>query len=206
MQWNLWETGFLVSLFFGVLFMPFSRTRWGDAGFKFFGVLFLLCLAGNITDRYLRGYWRFNSHLVPFCVVGPDGRHMDGTPADEFEQMQSQPGPGYELCFWCCYVVIGGGFVYCWRTARIIERNRRCHEERMQRLRELRRGIDQENPEAVLEFYHILRERQEEAKRRKGDDPASWNPEIVLKHYITLRKKQEAQIRPGAGGGSGHER
>jgi hypothetical protein len=206
MQLNLWQTGFLIGVFFSILFLPFSRTRWGDAGFKLFGWLFLLCLLGNHAERYLRGYWRLNAHLVPVPIIGPDGRHLDGTPANEFEQMESQAGNGRDVLAWLVMAGIGGGFVYCWHMIRVAERESRAHEERMQRLRELRRGIEQDNPEAVLEFYHILREKQEEAKRRKGDDPARWNPESVLEHYNRLRKKQEAQIRPGAGGGSRHER
>ena len=144
MDLNHWEIGILAGLFFGILCMPFGRTRWGDAGWKTGGVLFMLCLLGNHAERYLRGYWHLNAHLVPVPIIGPDGRHMDGTPVNNIERMESQGGNNRDAVFWLWWTGIGAANAYLWRKIRMAEEERRQGQERLEKLRRVVRAMRDE--------------------------------------------------------------
>jgi hypothetical protein len=139
-QLNFWQNLILFAVLFFILFFPFRRMRWADAACMVCGLLLVLAMAGNGVECYLRGYWHFNAHLVLVPVIGPDGRHVDGTPASDAERWNSQLGIAGDVWAWSMYPIMAGGFAFCCYMIRL---DRQMHQQRRQSEAELARFMQE---------------------------------------------------------------
>jgi hypothetical protein len=155
MRFGVWETLLLVSIFGGVLMIPFEKTRWGkNIGVACGAMMFLLIVGSGVHD-YLRGHWRFNAYLVPVAIVGPDGNYPDGTPASLYDRTIPPGGAVDTAATWGLYamcVLVPASIV--WLAKRDVRRDQQRARERAARKRrseELHRHIGERNIPALIE-------------------------------------------------------
>jgi hypothetical protein len=81
-----------------ILVMP-GRQPWNGRRIHW-AVLLALILAALCQLHELRlGHWTIGPYLLPVAVLGPDGRHPDGSP----DLYGGTHGP---LVFWGCYLAV----------------------------------------------------------------------------------------------------
>ena len=80
-------------------------------------LLFAAVLAHQGHEWWL-GHWTIGPSLTPVEIVGPDGRHLDGTEASPFDR-DTPPG-----VYWCFYATGGGCLAWHWRQRRRSRRRR----------------------------------------------------------------------------------
>ena len=121
------------------------------------GLLLFASLYANSAVRFVRGYWHFNSKLVPVATIDANGFYWDGTRALDVDIAIARAGTGRDALMWTMYLVMAGALIWLrhvWRQSmRQIEEQARWMARSQQIIADVKAG----KPGAIDEAHLMMK-------------------------------------------------